>query len=68
MLAGLKDYINHWLDRFPQSSVLFTGGDSTFLQQALQTDQISHKTQLIGDRQLIFRGMQHCWQWRLDQQ
>ena len=59
-LAGLIDYLNDWLDHFPQSSVLFTGGDGAFLQQGLQGLNHSLKTPLILDRQLIFRGMEHC--------
>ncbi|MEB3226990.1 MAG: pantothenate kinase [Synechocystis sp.] len=59
-LAGLRDYVNEWLARFPQSSILLTGGDGDFLHQQLRNQNINRKTPLIGDRQLIFRGIQHC--------
>jgi type III pantothenate kinase len=62
-LAGLRDYLNDWLDRFPHSSILCTGGDGDFLQQHLQDQNNNPKIHLIGDRHLIFRGMQHSyWQ------
>ncbi|MFN9174351.1 MAG: pantothenate kinase [Synechocystis sp.] len=61
MLAGLNDYISDFLDHYPHSSVLLTGGDGAFLQRGLQTCHLAPRTQPIFDQQLIFWGMQHCW-------
>jgi type III pantothenate kinase len=56
-LAGIKDFILDWLDRFPQSSIAFTGGDAELLQQYLSFYFPQLASQIKLDRQLIFYGM-----------
>ncbi|MFM1843218.1 MAG: hypothetical protein RLZZ490_1960 [Cyanobacteriota bacterium] len=60
VLAGLQDYIQAWMTRFPKSPVLLTGGDGKLLEQGLETMVTGHPIQLIYDPYLIFLGMQGC--------
>jgi type III pantothenate kinase len=53
ILAGVRDFLEDWLDRFPNSSIVFTGGDGKLLSELL-----GEKFPIIFDRHLIFWGMQ----------
>ncbi|VEP15969.1 Type III pantothenate kinase [Hyella patelloides LEGE 07179] len=57
-MAGIHSYINNWWDKFPDSSIIFTGGDSKLIFHYLQTlyPQVSKLT--LVDRNLIFWGLQ----------
>jgi type III pantothenate kinase len=57
ILSGMKDFILDWRDRFPQSSIVFTGGDAELLQQDLSLYLPQLASQIKVDRQLIFSGM-----------
>jgi len=58
LLAGLQDFVKAWQSQYPDSSILITGGDATFLKELLsqQTPELASQIQL--DPQLVFRGMQ----------
>ncbi len=56
-IAGIQDFIVDWCDLFPNSSIVFTGGDAELLQHylSLRYPQIATQTKL--DRDLIFYGI-----------
>ena len=56
-VSGIYDYINDWLNKFPQSSILLTGGDSKTIEKYLNIlyPQTSQKIQSDGN--LVFWGM-----------
>ncbi|MEC4984062.1 MAG: pantothenate kinase [Oscillatoria sp. PMC 1068.18] len=56
-LAGIKDYLRSWWDLFPQSSVIFTGGDSTTICTYLQELEPKIAKKIIVDPELVFWGM-----------
>lgn len=73
LLAGLRDFINAWQQEFPNSHILLTGGDATYLKQGLgesqagllhaSIDPVSNPNLPIDlDRQLIFYGIRRVWQ------
>ncbi len=58
LLAGIGDFIGHWRQRYPNSSIVFTGGDGAFL---LAQTQHHHAQVITGgsfDAVLVFRGIQ----------
>jgi type III pantothenate kinase len=54
VIAGVHSFIQDWLQNFPASIIIFTGGDGAFLHQRLQSQFVA-KSKL--DQQLIFWGM-----------
>ena len=57
ILAGINSFITDWLERFPQSRIIFTGGDTFLLKKYWE---LGHKTeirQVIFDTNLLFWGM-----------
>ncbi|WP_396133590.1 pantothenate kinase [Chamaesiphon sp. OTE_75_metabat_556] len=52
--AGIRDFIRDWQQLFPDSQIVFTGGDGELLVKYLQIESID---QLRFDRQLLFHGM-----------
>jgi type III pantothenate kinase len=57
LLAGLRDFIETWLQQFPHSAIALTGGDSLIVWNSLQ-QQFPHLATLIQpDPHLIFWGM-----------
>lgn len=64
ILAGIRDFITDWYDRFPDSQIAITGGDTNLLLTYLETQYPEIKDRLIADSQLIFWGMRaivvHC--------
>jgi type III pantothenate kinase len=52
--AGIKDFIQDWQRLYPDSQIIFTGGDGEILHQYLSADLIT-KTRF--DRQLLFHGL-----------
>lgn len=57
LLAGIKDFIDHWLLLFPESKIIITGGDSDFLQKHLENQFPEIGNRLILEKNLIFLGM-----------
>jgi type III pantothenate kinase len=52
--AGIRDFILDWQQLFPDSPIVFTGGDGELLAKYLQFESIDR----VGfDRQLLFHGM-----------
>ncbi len=52
VLAGIRDFIDNWQQRYPDSKFILTGGDGELLLNYLQLP-----TPIIFDRHLIFSGM-----------
>jgi type III pantothenate kinase len=52
--AGIKDFIKDWQRLYPDSQIIFTGGDGEILYRYLSVDSI---TQTRCDRQLLFHGL-----------
>ncbi len=63
LLAGLQEFIADWRRRFPQGSVLLTGGDGQWLYAQLQQRQ--GDPDLHWDPHLVLRGIAHCRQLHL---
>ena len=58
ILAGIRDFIEDWYCRFPNSQIALTGGDSALLLTYLKAQFPETARQLIADSCLIFWGMQ----------
>jgi type III pantothenate kinase len=52
--AGIKDFIQDWQRLYPDSQIVFTGGDGEILDKYLSADSIA-STRV--DRQLLFHGL-----------
>lgn len=52
--SGVSDFIQDWQQLYPQSQIVFTGGDGTALINYLQAN-LSNRVKL--DRDLLFRGL-----------
>ncbi len=50
--AGIKDFIQDWQQLYPESQIIFTGGDGELLIKYL-----SMEYQAIFDHSLVFRGL-----------
>ena len=61
-IAGIHSYIIDWLQQFPQSQIIFTGGDGEILSQFLhqQFPDLSKKT--VVEPNLIFKGIKLVYQ------
>ncbi|NER39652.1 MAG: pantothenate kinase [Oscillatoria sp. SIO1A7] len=59
VLAGMRDFIAAWQDRFPASPVALTGGDSCKLKAYLQSLEPALAEVAIADPNLIFWGIQY---------
>lgn len=57
VLAGLRDFVNMWWEKFPASSVVMTGGDSELLHRYLITQTPGWAANLTVEPNLIFWGM-----------
>jgi type III pantothenate kinase len=58
LIAGLRDFIDDWLQSFPQSAIALTGGDSPLLMACLTQRSPELAAKITLDPQLIFWGMQ----------
>lgn len=56
-IAGIHNYINDWLDKFPDSSLVLTGGDNKLIFQYLQNIAPKITPQILVDDYLIFWGL-----------
>ncbi len=57
VLTGIQSFIEDWQTRFPQSAVIFTGGDSNFLYDSIQQRSLDFESQIRIDPNLLFWGM-----------
>lgn len=57
LLAGITHFLNHWWQQFPDSLVIFTGGDGEILQTYLIQQQPDLTSRSRFDSNLIFWGM-----------
>ncbi len=58
LLAGIKDFIEAWWCNFPESKVIFTGGDSSLLFSYLNSQFPEIAMQVIIEKNLVLWGMQ----------
>lgn len=58
LIAGIKDFIEAWLEDFPHSPVMITGGDRHQLYHYLQIQYPAITKHMIVEKNLIFMGMQ----------
>ncbi len=58
ILAGIKDFIEAWLQLFPDGKIAIKGGDRTLLLNYLQALYPEIAAHLIVEPNLIFWGMQ----------
>ncbi|WP_347278145.1 pantothenate kinase [Leptolyngbya sp. FACHB-541] len=58
LLAGIRDFAEDWLEKFPESAIALTGGDSTLLFTHLQQRFPNLATHIDVAPALIFQGMQ----------
>ena len=52
--AGIRDFIQDWQQLYPQSQLIFTGGDGEILVRYLQSN---YDDRIKLERQLLFRGL-----------
>jgi type III pantothenate kinase len=57
MLAGIKDFIEAWLQLFPNGKIAIKGGDRTFLLNYLQALYPEITARVLVEPNLIFWGM-----------
>jgi type III pantothenate kinase len=56
-IAGIYSYIDDWQQQYPDSQIIFTGGDGKILSQFIQQQYPELKSQTNCDRHLIFYGI-----------
>ena len=61
VLAGMRDFITDWRLQFPQSNIVFTGGDCKLLGQYWQGYALEMAKKVILDTNLIFWGMKSIY-------
>ena len=61
ILAGINSFITDWLCQFPQSTIIFTGGDTPLLAKYLISYPKKRNNQVICDTNLLFRGMKFVY-------
>jgi len=54
LLAGVRDFIQTWLQQLPESQILLTGGDRTLLLTYLQTQSPDIANRINTDPNLVF--------------
>jgi type III pantothenate kinase len=57
VLAGIRDFIRDWWERFPDSRIVLTGGDAAWLRDGLQQQCPDLAARIVMDEHLIFWGM-----------
>jgi len=60
ILAGIRDFVEEWLQEFPGSCVTLTGGDGAAIQSFLKFQCPRVAAELIADPHSIFWGMRFC--------
>jgi type III pantothenate kinase len=61
-IAGINSYIIDWLQQFPTSQIIFTGGDAKLLSKYLHLQFPTIAKSTIIDRNLIFWGIKVIYQ------
>ena len=61
-IAGIHYYILDWLRQFPDSQIIFTGGDGELLSQFLQQQFPDLACDIAIDHNLIFKGIRLVYQ------
>ncbi len=56
-IAGIHSYIINWCQQFPDSQVIFTGGDANLLFQYLHQQFPDFTEETIVDHDLVFQGI-----------
>ena len=56
LLAGLHDFIQNWRESYPDSAIIFTGGDGEILHERVGQAYPKLSSSLHCDRDLVFRG------------
>ncbi|MEO0835612.1 MAG: pantothenate kinase [Cyanobacteria bacterium J06642_3] len=56
-IAGIESFIIDWREQFPDSHVIFTGGDAELLSRYLHLQCPDLKQNTIIDQNLVFRGI-----------
>jgi len=62
ILAGMKNFIVSWLEEFPDSKIVLTGGDRLVLLSHLKTLFPEVASNIIDAPDVIFWGMARVWQ------
>ncbi len=60
IIAGIRDFVEDWWQKFPDSSITLTGGDRTLLLTYLKAQFPDIAARVILDPHLIFWGMRSC--------
>ena len=61
VLSGLKTFIDDWLIKYPESTIILTGGDAEKLYDYWQQVNYEQLENLIVDQNLIFWGMRSLY-------
>ncbi|MEQ8970559.1 MAG: pantothenate kinase [Coleofasciculus sp. C1-SOL-03] len=57
LLAGIREFIGDWLQRFPSSLIVLTGGDAGLLLDYINVHYSQLHPHLVVDQYLIFEGI-----------
>ncbi|MGK7950298.1 MAG: pantothenate kinase [Xenococcaceae cyanobacterium] len=57
ILSGINSFITDWSDRFPHSTIIFTGGDGFWLKKFWETYYSKTQPKVILDTNLLFWGI-----------
>ena len=55
--AGIQYFVQDWLEKFPHSKIVLTGGDADLLHQYLQTQFPATASHIVVNHDLIFQGI-----------
>ncbi|MEO0840568.1 MAG: pantothenate kinase, partial [Cyanobacteria bacterium J06643_5] len=58
LIAGIKDFIEAWLQEFPESQIAITGGDRNLLFNYLKYQYPEITARIIVEKNLILWGIQ----------
>jgi type III pantothenate kinase len=58
LIASIQDFTKDWLDKYPQSKVILTGGDALLLFEYLDVIVPNISNKITVDSNLIFLGIQ----------
>ncbi|EAZ88580.1 pantothenate kinase [Crocosphaera chwakensis] len=61
ILSGIQRFIDDWLNKYPESKIILTGGDAENLYNYFQQDNYEQLSNLIVDQNLIFWGMRSLY-------
>lgn len=63
-IAGVQSCVVDWLRQFPQSQIIFTGGDGAILSRFLQQQYPKLSSEIVVDSNLVFQGIRLVYQQR----